>query len=101
MPAPQQLDFQALADGVVRNNVGVDGILVAARARCEGDHVVFAATGQRLPAVVTAETTPAQPWLWFEVEGHGAGERVQARCLGASSDLAHRPETLPNAGPKD
>jgi hypothetical protein len=95
VPAPQPLDFQALADGVVRNNVGVDGITVAARARCEAGTVVFAGTGQRLPAVLTAETTSAQPFLWFQVEGYDQGETVQLRCFGASARPDLRPQVLP------
>ena len=48
MPRPTELDFHALADGIVRNNVGVGGITFGARARLDGDAAVFEGTGQRL-----------------------------------------------------
>ncbi len=96
MPSPQTLDFTALADGVVRNNVGVDGITVAVQAECEGDFVVVTATGQRLPARRTVATTGEQPWLWFTVEGHGPGETVAVRCIGTSRS----PAELPTAAPR-
>ncbi len=95
MPRPQAIDFQALADAVVRNNVGVDRITLAVRARCDGNAVVFATTGQRVPASTTAETTATQPWLWCEVEGYGDGETVRLRCTGASAGPDQRPQVLP------
>lgn len=95
MPQPTQLDFQAIADGVVRNNVGVDGITVAFRGRCVGSEVVVQGTDQRLPASATAEATAEQPWLWFEVEGYDEGEQVRLRCTGATSGPDVRPQVLP------
>lgn len=89
------LDFHALADGVVRNNVGVDGITIAVRAHCEGGAVVLAATGQRLSASTTAESTAAQPWLWCEVEGYDQGQTVTLRCTGATAGPGQRPQVLP------
>jgi hypothetical protein len=96
VPHPLLFDFRALADGVVRNNVGVDGITLAVRAHCDGDTVVIAGTDQRLPAATTAETTATQPWLWCEVEGYGEGGTVTLRCTGASSGPDVRPQVLPS-----
>ncbi|MGE3171028.1 MAG: hypothetical protein AB7O97_00275 [Planctomycetota bacterium] len=95
MPAPTTFDFTDLADAVVRNNVGVDGILVAVRARCEGATVRVEATRQTLPATTTAETTATQPWLWFEVEGWDVPGGATVRCIGASSGPDDRPQVLP------
>jgi hypothetical protein len=95
VPSPQVLDFPALVDGVVRNNVGVDAITLAVRARCDGDVVVMATTGQRLPAAATAETTAEQPWLWCEVEGFDQGETVRLRCTGATAGPDRSPQVLP------
>ncbi len=75
----------------MRNNVGVDGITVAVQAKCEGDFVVIAATGQRLRAVATVPVVADQPWLWFTVEGHGEGETVAVRCTGTSRSPADPP----------
>jgi hypothetical protein len=95
VPSPQVIDIEALVDGVIRNNVGVDAITLAVRARCEGQEVVFAETGQRLPAAATAETTAAQPWLWCEVEGFDQGETVRLRCTGATAGPDQSPQVLP------
>ena len=97
MPQPVQFDFQALADGVVRNNVGVDRITVAFRGHCDGGEVLVAGTGQRLPASATAETTASQPWLWCAVEGYGEDEQVTLRCTGATAGPTVRPQVLPAA----
>lgn len=97
MPQPQQLDFRALADGVVRNNVGVDGITVAVRGRIAGDTAVLADTGQRLPLAGGAAAPAAPPgaWLWFAVQGFGPDEEVALVPLGASEGPWLRPADAP------
>ena len=79
MPHAQVLDFQALADGVVRANVGVDAITLGVRGRLEGDSAVLHGTGQRLP--VTGAQATSEPWLWFDVHGWLAGDSVQLSFL--------------------
>ena len=74
MPAPQPLDLQALADGVVRNNVGVEAITLGVRGKLDGDSVVLHGTGQRLP--VTGAQPTSAPWLWFDVRGYQRGATV-------------------------
>ena len=49
VPRAMPLDFTALADGVVRNNMGVGGISVLARASVEEGRVVLRPTGQAFP----------------------------------------------------
>jgi len=79
VPQPVQLDFQALAEGVVRNNVGVDAIALRVRARLDRGSAVLTGTEQRLP--VTGATATTEPWLWFEVTGFEPAQRVELRFL--------------------
>jgi hypothetical protein len=77
-----QLDFDALADGVVRNNMGVGGIAVQVRGTLRGDRVEFAETGQTLP-VAGAPAETSGPWLAFAVEGLAAEQPTVLRWVGA------------------
>jgi len=96
VPAPQPIDFQALADGVVRNNVGVEAITLGVQGRLDGDGVVLHGTGQRLP-VSGAQPTNA-PWLWFDVRGYQRGGNVTLAFLRATATPAAAPATGPRAG---
>ena len=98
MPSPCKLDFHDLADAVVRNNVGVDSITLAVRAQCDGNEVVIASTGQRLPAEGSSHPTAAGPWLWCEVTGYDEGETVRLRCTGTSAGPDARPAPSRPAG---
>lgn len=82
-----QLDLAALADGVVRNNVGVDAIELRVRGRIEGGHAVLAETGQRLP-VAEAPGANAGPWLRFRVEGWQEAGGVVLHFLAGGDDPA-------------
>jgi hypothetical protein len=74
---PMTLDFPALADGVRRNNVGVAGITLQARARIERDDadaggapvVVIEPGGQRLPLAGSAPADASARWRTFRVRG--------------------------------
>ncbi len=70
---PQRFDFVALADGVVRNNVGVAGIAVEADVRFEDGHAVFVRTGQRVPFEGAA---PPDGRTRLVVRGWLAGQRT-------------------------
>ncbi|TAH37271.1 MAG: hypothetical protein EYC70_09865 [Planctomycetota bacterium] len=49
VPAPQPLDFRVLADGVIRNNMGLGGIEVEAASEVRDGRVVFLPTNQSFP----------------------------------------------------
>lgn len=61
VPKPGPIDFPVLADGVIKNNMGLGGIAVTVASRIEDGHVVFEKTGQRhrLEGAPPAETGPA------------------------------------------
>ena len=80
-----QLDFRALQDGVIRNNVGVDRIVVAFAAEAEGAQVRATATGQRWPLQPGAAWDEAAgPIRWLSVEGLTNEGAVQLRLLAQS-----------------
>lgn len=87
MPAPGPLDFAALADGIVRNNVGVDGIELRVRGRVEGAELVIEPTGQRVPLLGTAPAS-TRPWQRVSITRWGAGETPAATWLGEADDPA-------------
>jgi hypothetical protein len=94
VPAPQQLDFVALRDGVIRNNVGVDRIVVATKARAENGKVVAQATQQSW--ILHGEPNDAAgPWLWLAVEDLDTAPSL--RFLGASASPTERPASLPES----
>ena len=55
---PMPLDFSVLADGVVRNNMGIGGFTVTARASVEGGRVTLHPTDQ---GFLLAGDAPSQP----------------------------------------
>jgi hypothetical protein len=93
---PMQLDFRALQDGVIRNNVGVDRIVVAFAAATAEGQVRAIATGQRWPLRQGADLgDDAGAISWLCVEGLTAEGPVQLRLLAQSHSLAQRPQGLP------
>ena len=58
VPRPMALDFAVLADGVVRNNMGVGGFTVTAVASVDGGKVTLHPTGQGFRL---AGAPPSQP----------------------------------------
>ena len=59
---PMPLDFQALAEGVKKNNMGLGGFKVEAVATIDGDRVTLSPTGQsfRILGAPPAEAGPAR-----------------------------------------
>ena len=49
VPAPMELDFAKLADGIKRNNVGTAAITVEAQAEVKEGRVLLRPTGQSFP----------------------------------------------------
>jgi hypothetical protein len=83
------LDFVALADGVVRNNMGVGAIAVRVRGRIEDGAAIFAETGQRLP-VREAPASDGGPWLSFDVVDWSTEPVLVHRGSGSGpGDLPH------------
>jgi hypothetical protein len=70
---PQPLDLRAIADGVIKNNMGVGGIDLRVRGTLVDGLATFAETGQQLP-VLGGPARSAQPWLWFDADAFAQGE---------------------------
>ncbi len=85
LPRPVALDLRAIADGVIRNNMGLGGIELRVRGRLAGAVAVLDGTGQRLP-VAGELPTSADGWLWLEAREFGLGERDDFGWLGSSRD---------------
>jgi hypothetical protein len=96
VPAPQPLDFVALRDGVLRNNVGVDRIVIALRAKVEDGHAVASESMQRWRIDEAPAIHQGHGWIWAEIREFDPPLRL--RWLGVSSGPASRPESAPAAG---
>lgn len=69
---PLPLDLRAIADGVIKNNMGLGGLQVRVRGQLRDGKATLAESGQ----VVSVEGGPAnskEPWLWFEAREFGLG----------------------------
>lgn len=86
----------ALRDGILRNNVGVDRIVVALKARVADGSATANATGQSWALVGAPAPLPSDPWIWAEVTDLDA--TPQLRWLGASPGPTVRPPALPAPG---
>jgi hypothetical protein len=60
------LDFAEIADGVVRNNMGVGQIDVRLRATTSADRVTILPTKQTFPLQGSAPATPPADGEWHE-----------------------------------
>jgi len=96
VPQPQQLDFVALRDGVIRNNVGVDRIVVALKARIDGGTVVADGTQQTWTVDDAPKDAAQGAWIWAEVRELDATPRLS--WIGASRGPSDRPPALPVPG---
>lgn len=70
---PQPLDLRAIADGVIKNNMGVGRIELRVRGTLGPGAATLAATGQTI-AVAGGPARSSQPWLWFDAGAFGRGE---------------------------
>ncbi|MGE0144908.1 MAG: hypothetical protein AB7I19_12470 [Planctomycetota bacterium] len=66
MTTPRALDFAEIADGVVRNNMGVGRIDVRLRATTNADRVTILPTKQTFPLRGSAPSTPPVDGDWHE-----------------------------------
>ncbi len=69
----QPLDLRAIADGVIKNNMGLGGIELRVRGALANGQATLAETGQQLPVTGGPERS-TQPWLWFDGHAFGLGE---------------------------
>jgi len=91
VPRAVPLDFPAIADGVVRNNVGVDWIEVRVRARPVDGHVELVPTGQRVP--LEGSGPEREGWHRFTVLGVApTGGEIALHWLGAAATPGAEPE---------
>ena len=81
----------------MRNNVGVDRIVVAMKARAENGNVVAQATQQSW-ILHDAPNDTTGPWLWLAVEELDTVPSL--RFLGASASPIERPASLPESAGK-
>jgi len=80
----------------VRNNVGVDRIVVALRARVTEGSATATATGQSWTLEGAPNPAANDAWLWAEVTDLDSAPRL--RWLGASPGPTVRPPALPEPG---
>jgi hypothetical protein len=71
------LNFHELADGLRRNNVGLDYVEVEVTASIEGRQVVIQPTGQRFPLQGDPPKETSGARRRFKVLGHNAGEETR------------------------
>jgi hypothetical protein len=69
---PAQLDLRAVAEGVIKNNMGLGGIEVRVRGQLAAGKATLIETGQVL-AVQGGPERSTQPWLWFQAKEFGLG----------------------------
>ena len=72
-----------MANAVVRNNVGVDGIVFASRASFDGKVAVLPGTNQRLP--LSNQPGAGGAWHWFQVDQWENDARVKLTWLRATA----------------
>jgi hypothetical protein len=69
---PLPLDLRAIAEGVIKNNMGIGGIEVRVRGELANGIATLAETGQQLP-VQGGPAKSSSPWLWVQAREYGLG----------------------------
>ena len=69
------IDVKSIAMNVIKNNMGVGGIELQARATVQGQSALLADTGQALP-VVNGPASSTKPWQVFAAEGWEEGQTL-------------------------
>lgn len=80
---PQPLDLPAIADGVIRNNMGFGGLEVRVRGSLADGTATLADTGQQLPVAGGPPHADAG-WLWFDGKAFALGEAKALAWLRAT-----------------
>jgi hypothetical protein len=87
---PQPIDLRAIADGVIKNNMGVGGIELRVRGALQDGTATMAETGQELPVVGGPPRSQAS-WLWLDAKAFGLGEADAVSWLQESSGPVRAP----------
>lgn len=98
-----QIDLKGIAQGVIKNNMGVGRIELRVRGKVESGTVTLADTGQKLP-VAGGPAVSSRPWLVFDTQGWQEGEALVLAWKGeedAPSVTAAPAGTTPPDKPKD
>lgn len=69
---PLPLDLQAIANGVIQNNMGLGGLEVRVRGTLADGKAVLLDTGQVVP-VMGGPARSTAAWLWFDAKEYGLG----------------------------
>lgn len=80
---PQPIDLRAVADGVIKNNMGLGGIELRVRGRLQDGTATLAETAQTLP-VSGGPANSDGPWLWLDARAFGLGEAKTVTWLRAT-----------------
>ena len=79
--SPMKLDFHVLADGMKRNNVGLDWVEVEATASVEDGQVVLQPTNQKFPLSGDPPKDAGSARRRFKVVGHEPGKETALQVL--------------------
>ncbi len=87
---PLPIDLRAIADGVIKNNMGLGGLQLRVRGSIADGKATLIETGQVL-TVSGAPPRSTAPWQWFEAKEFGLGMADAVQWL--------RETTLPTIAP--
>ena len=89
---PLPLDLRAIAEGVIKNNMGIGGIEVRVRGTLDGGQATLLGTGQQIP-VIDGPPRSTAPWLWLQARDYGLGHADAVTWLreSAAPTLAAQP----------
>ncbi|MEO6593425.1 MAG: hypothetical protein ABIP94_01580 [Planctomycetota bacterium] len=79
-----QVDLRAIAEGVIKNNMGVGGIELRVRGTLAAGKATLLDTGQVL-AVSGGPERSSMPWLWFDAKEFGLDMVDAVKWLGESA----------------
>lgn len=87
---PLPIDLRAIADGVIKNNMGVGGIELRVRGVLQDGTATLAETGQQLKVAGAPQRSTAA-WLWFDAKDYGLGETEAVDWLRESEGPVRAP----------
>jgi hypothetical protein len=75
------IDVKAIAENVVKNNMGVGGVELQVRGTVSGATATLAESRQTLP-VKNGPASSTKPWQVLQAEGWGEGETLAMVWVG-------------------
>ncbi len=66
------LDLKAIADGVIKNNMGLGGLEVRVRGTLANGILTTVETNQKIP-VIGGPAQSTQSWVWLQAREFGLG----------------------------